>query len=117
MIKKTLTAVALLLLTACQTHKAPAAPSTDEADGALKSAFLLDAQKNDTLEARDEIQQDVSHLRVTKVNACSPQGEEKLVCSVYSEFRPAGSSEVQYNLDQIAFSHTNGEWVATLSKP
>lgn len=117
MIKKTLTAAALLLLTACQTHKAPASPSPEEADGALKSAFLLDAQQNDTPAARDLIQQDISHLRVTKVNECLPQEEGKLVCSVYSEFRPAGSSEVQYNLDQVAFSHTNGEWVATFSKP
>ncbi|SQI39050.1 Uncharacterised protein [Leminorella richardii] len=117
MIRKMLIGAAALLISACQTSGISGQPTADEADGALKSAFLLDAQRNDSSAAREALQQDVAHLKVTAVDKCELQNKATLVCSVYSEFTPAGSDEVHRTFDRISFSRTDGEWVATLSKP
>ncbi|WP_159564772.1 hypothetical protein [Budvicia diplopodorum] len=109
-----LTVTPLFLLAACTS--VPKLPTVAEADSAIKSTLLNDAQAHDSAFAVDMVKADIGCIRVKQLENCHVQQGQMVVCDVYSDFRIPESGAVETNLDKIGFEWVDDRWVANLFK-
>lgn len=105
----------LLFLTACTTSE-PKLPTVSEADSAIKTTLLNDAQAHDSTFAIDMVKIDIGCIKVKRLENCQVQTDRSVTCDVYSDFRILQSGIVETNLDKIGFSRIDDRWVANLFK-
>ncbi len=105
----------LLFLTACTTS-GPKLPTVSEADAAIKTTLLKDAQAHDSSFAIDMVKIDIGCIKVKQLENCQVQSDRSVTCDVYSDFRIPESGIVETNLDKIGFSRVDDHWVANLFK-